>query len=78
LALLLYCHASGLFSSRRIEQASSDSVPVRMICADTHPDHDTICAFRRENKTLLQETFVRVLETAQALKLLQVGQIGTG
>ena len=75
LALLLYCYATGLFSSRRIEQASSDSVPVRMICGDTHPDHDTICTFRRENKALLQETFVRVLELAQALKFLQVGQI---
>jgi len=75
LALLLYCYATGLFSSRRIQQATSDSVPVRMICADTHPDHDTICTFRRENKALLQETFVRVLELAQALKFLQVGQI---
>jgi transposase len=75
LALLLYCYATGLFSSRRIEQATYDSVPVRMICGDTHPDHDTICTFRRENKALLQETFVRVLEMAQALKFLQVGQI---
>jgi transposase len=75
LALLLYCYATGVFSSRRIEQAALDSVPVRMICGDTHPDHDTICTFRRENKALLQETFVRVLELAQALKFLQVGQI---
>ena len=75
LALLLYCYATGVFSSRRIEQASFDSVPVRMICGDTHPDHDTICTFRRENKALLQETFVRVLELAQELKFLQVGQI---
>jgi transposase len=75
LALLLYCYATGIFSSRRIEQATCDSVPVRMICGDTHPDHDTICTFRRENKALLQETFVRVLELAQALKFLQVGQI---
>src|SRR5271170_3507104 len=75
LALLLYCYATGVFSSRRIEQATLDSVPVRMICGDTHPDHDTICTFRRENKALLQETFVRVLELAQALNFLQVGQI---
>jgi transposase len=75
LALLLYCYATGIFSSRRIEQATYDSVPVRMICGDTHPDHDTICTFRRENRALLQETFVRVLELAQALKFLQVGQI---
>lgn len=75
LALLLYCYATGVFSSRRIEQATHDSVPVRLICGDTHPDHDTLCAFRRENKALLQATFVRVLELAQALKFLQVGQI---
>jgi len=75
LALLLYCYATGVFSSRRIEQASLDSVPVRMICGDTHPDHDTICTFRRENQRLLQETFVRVLELAQALKFLRVGQL---
>jgi transposase len=75
LALVLYCYATGLFSSRRIEQATWDSVPVRLICGDTHPDHDTICTFRRENKALVQESFVRVLELAQALKFLQVGQI---
>jgi len=75
LALLLYCYATGVFSSRRIEQATFDSVPVRMISGDTHPDHDTICTFRRENAALLAETFVRVLELAQALKFLQVGQI---
>ena len=75
LGLLLYCYATGVFSSRRIEQATWDSVPVRMISAGTHPDHDTICTFRRENQALLQATFVRVLELAQALKFLQVGQI---
>jgi len=75
LALLLYGYATGTFSSRRLEQASFDSVPVRMICGDTHPDHDTICTFRRANQELLQETFVRVLELAQALKFLQVGEI---
>ena len=75
LALLLYCYATGVFGSRRIEQATWDSVPVRLICGDTHPDHDTICTFRRENRALLAETFVRVLELAQALKFLQVGQI---
>jgi transposase len=75
LALLLYCYATGVFSSRRMEQATLDSVPVRMLCGDTHPDHDTICTFRRENQALVQECFVRVLELAQALKFLQVGQI---
>lgn len=75
LPLLLYSYATGTFSSRRIEQSTHDSVPVRVICGDEHPDHDTICTFRRENKDLINEAFVRVLELAQQLNFLQVGQI---
>lgn len=75
LALLIYSYATGTFGSRRIEQNTYDSVPVRLITADTHPDHDTICTFRRENKALLTESFVKVLQLAQQLKVLQFGQI---
>jgi transposase len=75
LALLIYSYATGTFASRRIEQSTYDSVPVRLLTADTHPDHDTICTFRRENKALLSESFVKVLQLAQQLKVLQVGQI---
>jgi transposase len=75
LALLIYSYATGTFSSRRIEQSTYDSVPVRLLTADTHPDHDTICTFRRENKSLLTESFVQVLQLAQQLKVLQVGQL---
>src|SRR5712692_4606476 len=75
LALLIYSYATGTFGSRRIEQSSHDSVPVRLLTADTHPDHDTICTFRRENKALLSESFVKVLQLAQQLKVLQFGQI---
>jgi hypothetical protein len=42
------------------------------LTGDTHPDHDTICAFRRENAKLITKFFVRVLELARELKLLQV------
>jgi transposase len=75
LALLIYSYATGTFSSRRIEQSTYDNVAARLLTADTHPDHDTICVFRRENQALLTQAFVRVLELAQALKILQVGQI---
>jgi transposase len=75
LALLIYSYATGTFGSRRIEQSTYDSVPVRLLTADTHPDHDTICTFRRENQALLTECFVQVLQLAQQLKVLQVGQI---
>jgi len=49
LSLLIYCYATGRFSSRDIEAASHIDVAVRYICGNRHPDHDTICAFRREN-----------------------------
>jgi transposase len=75
LALLIYSYASGTFSSRRIEQSTYDSVPVRLLTADTHPDHNTICTFRRENQALLSESFVKVLQLAQQVQVLQFGQI---
>ena len=75
LALLIYSYATGTFGSRRIEQSTHDSVPVRLLTADTHPDHDTLCTFRRENQALLTESFVKVLQLAQQLKVLKVGQL---
>jgi len=75
LALLIYCYANGIFSSRRIERATYRDLGVRFLTGDTHPDHDTICSFRRHNGALIAKFFVRVLELAQELKLLQVGTI---
>jgi transposase len=75
LALLIYSYATGTFGSRRIEQSTHDSVPVRLLCADTHPDHDTLCTFRRENQALLTESFVKVLQLAQQLNVLKFGQL---
>ena len=75
LGLLIYSYATGTFGSRRIEQSTYDSVPVRLLTADTHPDHDTLCTFRRENQGLLTESFVKVLQLAQQLKVLKFGQL---
>jgi transposase len=47
LALLVYCYANGIFSSRRIERATWRDVGVRFIAANTHPDHDTIAPPRQ-------------------------------
>ena len=75
LGLVIYCYATGTFSSRAIERATYTDVAVRFLSGDTHPDHDTLCAFRRQNGTVLAESFVRVLEMAQELKLLKFGQL---
>ena len=47
--LLLYGYCVGTTSSRKIERATYDSVPFRVIAADQHPDHDTIAEFRRRH-----------------------------
>jgi transposase len=75
LSLLSYCYAIGTFSSRAIEQATYTDVAVRFLSGDTHPDHDTICTFRRQNKQLLAESFVQVLALAREMHLLKVGNI---
>lgn len=75
LGLLIYCYATGTFSSRRIETLTFENVAVRYLTGDTHPDHDSICKFRRENKELLSHAFHQVLELAARARVLQVGDI---
>lgn len=76
LALLVYCYSTGRFSSRVIEEASWCDVAVRYICAGTHPDHDTICTFRRVNRKAFEQFFVHVLEVAaQSGVLKKVGTV---
>jgi transposase len=75
LALLVYSYATGVFSSRQIERTSHENVAVRLLCADTHPDHDTLCSFRRDNAALLKSVFAQILEMAARCKVLKVGNI---
>jgi len=75
LALLLYCYSHGIFSSRRIERATYRDVAVRYICANRHPDHDTICTFRVRNKDAVADAFLRILLLAKEMKLLKVGTV---
>ena len=75
LALLVYSYATGVFSSRQIERSTYENVAVRLLCADTHPDHDTLCAFRRKNAALLTRAFAQVLELAANCGVLKVGAV---
>ena len=75
LAILVYGYATGLFSSRKLERATYDSVAFRYIAAGTHPDHDTLATFRRRFLGELEGLFVQVLELAQEMKLLKLGTV---
>ena len=75
LMLLVYCYSQGQFSSRRIERATYRDISVRVLTANTHPDHDTICTFRRQNFDLVAEVFLEVLKLAKELGILKVGTV---
>lgn len=75
LALLFYGYATGVFSSRKIEQATYDSVAFRYISANMHPDHDTIASFRKRFLDQLSPLFVQILLLAREMGLLKLGKV---
>ncbi|MGK7371533.1 MAG: IS1182 family transposase [Candidatus Halalkalibacterium sp. M3_1C_030] len=74
-ALLFYSYATGVFSSRKIEAASYESVPVRYVAANQHPDHDTICTFRRRFMEPLGDLFTQILLVAAEMELVELGDV---
>ena len=75
LGLLLYGYVTGVFSSRKIEQATYDSIPFRYIAGGFHPDHDTIANFRKAFLAQIADLFVQVLLIAKAANVLKLGRI---
>lgn len=75
LALLFYGYSTGVFSSRKLEQATYDSVAFRYIAANDHPDHDTIATFRKRFLPLLDSLFVQILLIAQQMGCLTLGKV---
>lgn len=75
LGLLIYGYTTGLPSSRKIERATYDSVAFRYIAANTHPDHDTLAAFRRRCGAQFEQLFVQVLMLAREMGMLKLGKI---
>ena len=75
LALLIYCYANGIFSSRRIERATYRDLAVRFVAANLHPDQDTIAVFRRTNTAAIEAAFLQVLLMARESGLLRLGTV---
>jgi transposase len=74
-ALLLYAYCVGVPSSRQIEKRTYEDVAFRMITANRHPDHDSICAFRKRHLQALAALFVHVLELCQEAGLVRLGHV---
>jgi transposase len=75
LGLLFYGYATGVFSSRKIEKATYESIPFRFVAGGLHPDHDTIANFRKTFLAEIQELFVQILLVAQAAGVLKLGNL---
>ncbi|MCK5354673.1 MAG: transposase, partial [Methyloprofundus sp.] len=75
LALLFYCYAKGIFSSRKIERATYELIPVLYIASGLHPDHDSINTFRKRFLSELGELFVMLLQIAHNMKIFKLGDI---
>src|ERR1700733_13319580 len=76
LSILVYGYATGVFSSRKLERATWDSVAFRYIAGGEHPDHDTIATFRRRFLKDIEKLFVDVLRLAREMGVLKMGAIG--
>lgn len=75
LALLFYCYAKGIFSSRKIEKATRELIPVIFIAGGTHPDHDTINTFRSHFLSHMSRLFIVILQVAYGMGILKLGAI---
>jgi transposase len=75
LSLLFYGYSTGIYSSRKIEAATYDSVAFRFIAGNQHPDHDTICTFRQRFLPQIQVFFKEILLIGKELGLLKMGRI---
>ena len=75
LSILVYGYATGVFSSRKLERATYDSVAFRFIAGNEHPDHDTIASFRRRFLKQIEGLFVEVLKVAREMGVLKLGTV---
>ena len=75
LGLIIYGYATGVFSSRKLERATYNSVAFRFVAANQHPDHDTIATFRRRFLPQIEARFVQVLGVAREIGVLNLGTV---
>src|SRR5664280_891161 len=73
--LLLYAYCVGKPSSRRIEKATYEELPFRVLSADQHPDHASIAAFRRRHLPALAGLFLQVLMLCREAGLAKLGHV---
>lgn len=74
-ALIFYCYVNGIFSSRKIEAATRELIPVIFIANGHHPDHTSIATFRKRFIKQFKPIFVSILEVAVEMGILKLGDV---
>jgi len=75
LGLLLYGYATGVFSMRKMEQATYEAIPFRFIAGGLRPDHSTIAWSRKQFPTEVKDVSTQVLLFAHEMGYLRMGNI---
>ena len=73
--LLAYGYCVGVRSSRKIERATHEVVPFRVLAANQHPDHDTISEFRRRHADALANLFIQILDMCREEGMAKLGRV---
>lgn len=75
LGMIFYGYATGVFSSRKIEEKSYTCLAFRYIGANQHPDHDTIANFRKRFLKELKSLFLQILVIAKEMGISKIGKV---
>jgi len=73
--LLLYGYSVGIRSSRKLEKATYEDIPFRVLTAGNHPDHTRIAEFRRKHLDELEDLFLQVFQICQRMGLVELGDV---
>jgi transposase len=74
-SLLFYAYCTRVPSSRQIEKRTHEDVAYRVIAANRHPDHDSICEYRKRHLSALAALFVQILRLCQEAGLVRLGHV---
>lgn len=73
--VLVYAYCTGIYSSRRIARALTDSVAFRYLGAGNEPDFRTISDFRKRHGRALEGLFVQILRLCREAGLVKLGRV---
>jgi transposase/IS5 family transposase len=75
LKVLLYGYATGVRSSRKLEERLAADVNFMFLAGQARPDHKTIAEFRRRHLATFEGLFLEALRLCQAAGLTRLGRV---